>query len=215
MKPPSIRVVLVDDHAVVRAGTRRLLEDDPHIKVVGEAGDAGNGYAVVARTTPDILIADYTLPDFSGLELMRRCMVRQPGLRTVMVSMHDSASLVDAALAAGAHGFVTKENAPEVLLAAILSAMEGRVFLSDDLKRRHPSDAQVSSSLAALSPREMEIFRLLALGHTAAECGDKLSLSPKTVANYQALLKEKLGVATTAAMAHLALKHGLINPFTP
>jgi DNA-binding NarL/FixJ family response regulator len=215
VKHAPIRVVLVDDHAVVRAGTRRLLEDDPRIEVVGEAGDAGNGYAAVVRTVPDVLVADYSLPDFSGLELMRRCMVRQPTLRTVMVSMHDSAAVVEAVLGAGASGFVTKENAPEVLLAAIFAAVEGRSFLSEDLQRHHPSDAQIKTALADLSPREMEIFRLLALGHTAAECGERLSLSPKTIANYQAVLKEKLGVATTAAMAHLALRHGLINPFAP
>jgi DNA-binding NarL/FixJ family response regulator len=208
-----IRVLLSDDHPVVRAGYRRLLEQAGDIDVVGEAGDSDAAYALFQQLGPDVLITDLAMPGGGGVELLRRVLLRQPGARVLVFSMHDSAALARHALDAGARGFLTKGSPPESLVDAVREVHAGRRVLAAEfppsLLERRPE--QEAGRLAELSAREFEIFRLLAQGQSAQQCAAALKLSPKTVSNHQSTIKEKLGVATSAALAHLAIRHGVIS----
>lgn len=208
-----IQVLLADDHPVVRAGYRRLLEQAGDIQVVAEAADGDAAFSWLLRALPDVLITDLAMPGGGGLELIRRVLLRWPAARVLVFSMHDSPALVRQALEAGARGFLTKGSAPESLVDAVRSVHAGRRVLAADLppsllERRPEQEAQ---RLAELSLREFEIFRLLAQGQSAQQCAAALKLSPKTVSNHQTTIKEKLGVATSAALAHLAIRHGVIS----
>lgn len=213
-----IRVLLVDDHPVVRAGYHRLLEQAGDIAVVAEAGDADAGYGAFVEEAPDVCVTDLSLPGSGGLELMRRILAREPAARVLVFSMYDSPQLVRRALEGGACGFVSKNAAPDSLVAAVRAASQGRRYLSDDVAAALPSEAtgdDEAARLASLSQREFEIFRLLAEGRSLAECADLLHVSQKTVANNQTNIKEKLGLTTSAALVHLALRHGVIERREP
>lgn len=209
-----IRVLLIDDHPVVRAGYARLLEGSPDIRVAGEAGETGAGYAAFLSLAPDVTVTDLSLPGSSGMELVRRIRAREPAARVLVFSMYAEAPTVELALRAGAGGFVSKRSAPEVLREAVRCVARGRLYLSEDVRAgRGAAFPEAERALQALSPREFEVFRLLAQGHSAGECAAILHMSVKTAANYQAAIKEKLGVATAAALVHLALRIGVVgNP---
>ena len=212
-----IRVLLVDDHPVVRAGYLRLLEQTGDICVVAEAGQADAGYAAFLANTPDICITDLSLPGAGGLELMRKILAREALAKVLVFSMYDSAQLVRRALQGGASGFVSKSAAPDSLVSAVRAIHAGQRYLSKDLspdllKRSSDDDA---ARLATLSVREFEIFRLLAEGRSSSDCARLLNISPKTVANNQTQIKEKLDVCTTAALVHLALRNGIIGQHEP
>jgi len=208
-----IRVLLVDDHPVVRTGYRRLLEQAGDIQVVGEAATGEAAYALLSQDLPDVLVTDLSMPGGGGLGLIRRAVQRAPALRVLVFSMHDGAALVRQALEAGARGFVTKGSAPDCLVDAVHALHGGRRYLGPDLPaallERDPS--QEAERLSGLSGREFEIFRLLAQGHSAHDCALALHLSPKTVSNHQTLIKEKLGVTTSAALVHLAIRCRVIS----
>ena len=212
-----IRVVLTDDHPVVRAGYQRLLDQADDIRVVAEAGDADAGYAAFVAHAPDVLVTDLSMPGGGGLALIRRVRQRAPDARLLVFTMHDAAVLVRRAFEAGARGFLTKACAPGSLVDAVRALHAGRRFLDEALPQAllHADPLDEGARLAALSGREFEVFRLLASGCSAAECALALKLSAKTVSNHQTVIKEKLGVATSAALAHLALRHRLIPGIGP
>jgi DNA-binding NarL/FixJ family response regulator len=207
-----IRVLLADDHPVVRSGYLRLLEQARDIRVVAEAATGDAAYAAFVADPPDVLATDLSMPGGGGLELIRRVMLRAPAARILVFSMYDSPPLVRRALDAGARGFVTKAAAPQSLVDAVRALHAGERYLGADLApgllQRDP--AREAERLAELSLREFEIFRLLAQGHTLVECAQALKLSPKTVSNHQTVIKDKLGVTTSAALAHLAIRHRVI-----
>ncbi|MEJ8822802.1 response regulator transcription factor [Variovorax humicola] len=205
-----IRLLLVDDHPVVRAGYRHLLEQDGDMKVVAQAASVDEACIQFAIHEPEITISDLAMPGSSGLELIRRLRERDPRARTLVFSMHDTNLLVQRALELGALGFVSKSSAPECLIEAVHSVRYGRRYLSPALAERLRNSAFESQAFDSLTQREFELFRLLSRGESLATCANVLHLSQKTVSNLQSLLKDKLGVNTTAAMAHLALRHGLI-----
>ena len=209
-----IRVLLADDHPVVRTGYRRLLDQAGDVRVVAEAGDGDAAYAGFVAHEPDVLVTDLSMPGGGGLALIRRVLLRSPSARVLVFSMHDSPLLVRRALESGARGFLTKASSPDCLVIAIRALRDGRRYLGPDLpaallQQREPQHE--AERLSSLSAREFEIFRLLALGHSSAECAQVLRLSPKTVSNHQTLIKEKLGVVTSAALVHLALRHCVIS----
>jgi len=208
-----IRVLLADDHPVVRSGYLRLLEQARDIRVVAEAATGDAAYAAFVADPPDVLATDLSMPVGGGLELIRRVTLRAPAARILVFSMYDSPPLVRRALDAGARGFVTKAAAPQSLVDAVRALHAGERYLGADLApgllQRDP--AREAERLAELSLREFEIFRLLAQGHTLVECAQALKLSPKTVSNHQTVIKDKLGVATSAALAHLAIRHRVIG----
>jgi two-component system, NarL family, invasion response regulator UvrY len=207
-----IRILLIDDHAVVRAGYHRFLERSADVSVIAEAADAEQGYAQFRRHEPDIGIVDLSMPGAGGLTLIRRIVAHQPLARVLVFSMHEEAVFAARALQAGARGYVTKKSAPETLVEAVHEVYAGRSFLSPDIAQRLALGGGDADPLAVLSAKEFEVFRLIAAGQSVADIAAAMSLSQKTVANYQTLIKEKLGAATTAALVHVALRHGVIAP---
>lgn len=208
-----IRVLLVDDHPVVRAGYARFLELDGSIKVVADATCAITGYIAFLQHLPDVTISDISMPNVGGLELLRKIKLRDSSSKVLMCSMYDSPSLIRSALDGGANGFVTKNASPDNLVSGVKAVHRGDRYLSDDLSLsqfNQLADAE-ADRISQLTLREMEIWRLLAQGCTPAECAERLSISLKTVANNQTQIKEKLGVSTTVALAHLAQRHQLID----
>lgn len=202
-----IRVVLADDHPVVRSGYQRLLAMEADLSVVAEASDGDGAFDALLRHAPDVVVSDLSMPG-GGLALVERLRRRDARVALLVFTMHDGPSLVRQAFEAGANGFLTKASAPENLVDAVRTLAAGRRYLGPELA----SALKDAGPLASLSPREFEIFRLLAEGRSPGECAQALKLSPKTVANHQTTIREKLGVSTGAGLVHLALHHGVIVP---
>ena len=211
-----VRVLLVDDHAVVREGYRRLLGRTPEIEVVAEAATGEDAYRMFCELSPDVVVMDINLPGMSGIEAARRILAREPDARILVFSMHEDALFGSRALQAGARGYVTKASAPEVLVEAVKAVSAGRLYISHDMAQELALQSAPGQDvpLNTLSPREFEVFRLLAEGKPVAEIARILSLSQKTVANYQSLIKQKLEADTSAQMVWIALKRGLVGNTT-
>lgn len=210
--PSPLAVLLVDDHAVVREGYRRLLERSGDIQVVGEAGNGADAYQLLCRFNPAVVVMDISLPDVSGIEAMRRMLARDHAVRVLVFSMHEEAIFAARALQAGARGYITKASAPEILIDAVRAVARGEIFLSRDiaqtlaLKNMLGNDA----ALKSLSAREFEIMRLLATGQTLAAIAGKLGLSYKTVANHQSAIRQKMGAQTAVELMRIAERSGLV-----
>jgi len=209
----TIAVLLVDDHAVVREGYRRLLEATGRIHVCAEAADGEEAYRRYTEQRIDVVVMDITLPRISGLEAMRRILARDARARVLVFSMHEDAVFVSRALEGGAWGYLTKSSAPEVLVEAVLAVAGGKRYLGPDLTPARDLETRrvLSAEIARLSEREFEIFRLLAEGNGAARISELLNLTPKTVANYQSNIRQKLGVENTAQLVHLAIDCGVLE----
>jgi len=205
------RIMLVDDHAIVRAGFRRLLEQRNSYQVVAEAGDAETAYALFLELQPDVVVLDLTMPGVSGLELVRRMAVRQPSAKILVFSMHEDALLAERAIQLGARGYVTKNSAPEVLASAVEDMMAGKVALSPDIAQALAilKVTGEGDPLTVLSARELEIFRLIARGQTVPSIAAFLSLSVKTVANYHSLIKQKLNITGDVELVLLAQRRNI------
>jgi len=202
----AIRIMLVDDHAVVRAGFRRLLEQQPTFHVVAEAADAERAYTLFLEHEPDVIVMDVSMPGVSGLDSIRRIINRSPAARILVFTMHEDASIAERAIQLGARGYVTKSNSPEILTAAVAEVAGGGLALSPDIAK---SIAVLKLSgeqnlLEQLSAREFEIFRLLAAGRPVTEIARLLNLSGKTVANYHSLIKQKLNLSSDVELVLLA-----------
>ena len=210
----SIRVLLVDDHAVVRAGYRMLLEATEGLVVAGEAESGEAACRKFMELSPDVAVMDLTLPGISGLEAVRRIVARDPAARILVVSMHDDTVFVDQAISAGARGYVSKRVAPEVLVESIRAVAAGRIFIEAGLAQElaYRKIRAPDNPFAQLSTREFEICSLLAQGHNTTEIARRLSLSNKTVANYSTQIKAKLGVGTAAELARLAIRYKVVQP---
>ncbi|NML15777.1 response regulator [Azohydromonas caseinilytica] len=212
MSGSALRIGLVDDHAVVRAGYRRLLELEG-MAVAAEFADADSAYAAlsVGDACPvDLLILDLSLPGRSGLELLRRLSVRRPDLKVLVFTMHDSAAVVVQCLRAGAAGFVTKNSAPEELIEAVHRAWRGERPLSADVAQAAAQAAEPAPHLQ-LSTREFDVLQALLRGAGVEEISRQLRLSPKTVANYQTLVRQKLGVGNAVELLRYGREHGLAD----
>ena len=209
----SVRVILVDDHAVVREGYRRLLERTRDIEVLAEAASGEEAYRLFCDMSPDVVVLDINLPGMSGIEATRRILAREPDARVLVFSMHEDALFGSRALQAGARGYVTKASAPEVLVEAVRTVAPGRVFISHDMAQHLALQSVPGQELPldALSPREFEVFRLLAEGKPVSEIARILSLSQKTIANYQSAIRQKLEADTSAQMVWIALKRGVVG----
>ena len=212
-----IRVMLVDDHPVVRSGYRRLLEQGGDIAVVAEAGNGETAYILHQEHAPDVCVTDLSMPGIGGLELLRKLLARDAHARVLVFTMHDTPQLIARALDGGACGFVSKQADPEHLVDAVRAAHAGRRYLDPHSAPAvlHDAAGTETQRLSSLSQREFEIFRLLAAGHSAADCARLLHVSSKTVANHQTCIKEKLDVPGPAALVHLALRNGVIESIHP
>ena len=210
-----IRILLVDDHAVVREGYRRFLERSDDLRVAGEAEDADEGYRLWTQCVPDVTVVDLSMRGPGGLTLLARIMARAPDAHCLVFSMHEDVRVAQRALEAGARGYVTKRSQPEVLVQAVRAVHAGQLYLSADIVQARAARAQDAGRLASLTGKEHEIFRQLALGRSVGDIARLLNLSAKTVANHQSQIREKLDVATPAALVHLALRQGLIESLPP
>jgi two-component system invasion response regulator UvrY len=210
VSPAVIEVLLVDDHAVVREGYRRLLESTGQIRVCGEAADAETACRLFAAQRFDVVVMDITLPGASGLEGMRRMLARDAGARVLIFSMHEEAVFAARALQFGAMGYVTKSSAPDVLVDAVRTVARGGRYLAAGVAAALARVPLAPDLRAALSEREFEVLQLLVNGRTLAEVAELLHLSGKTVANYQTSLREKLGADNAFQLMRLAIEHGLL-----
>ncbi len=215
---PKIRVLIADDHAVLRAGLRMLLDAEPDIEVVGEARDGLEVLARVRALTPDVLLLDLAMPRMGGLEVLGRIREVSPQTRVLILTMHEEEEYLREALRAGSAGYVLKRAAAEELLSAIRAVYHGGVYLHPEHARRlleEMVDREVSKpepETESLSPREREVLRLIALGYTNQQAADALYLSVKTVETYRARLMAKLGLRTRAELVRYALQQGWIRP---
>ncbi|MGZ5071420.1 MAG: response regulator transcription factor [Methylobacter sp.] len=210
----TIKVILVDDHAVVRAGFRMLLSSEADIDVIAEAERGEQAYQLYQDHQPDVLVLDLSMPGIGGLETIRRICKRDSNAKILVFSVHDEMVYVDRAINAGAQGYITKNSAPEILATAIRKIAGGDTYIEQSLNKNQPqqsSAADYQSIVDTLSPREFDVFLLLAKGLTAHKISDELCLGYKTVANYGTQIRSKFKVSSVAELAHIAMMLGLMK----
>lgn len=209
MTKSSIKVLLVDDHAVVRAGYKRYLELDTQIEVIGEAENGEQAYELLAALKADVIVMDLSMPGRGGLESIRHILQRYPEQRILVFTMHENPALAAQALRAGAKGYLTKSVSPDLIVDAIHQIMQGGQPIDADLATAIKQSELESAPHLQLAPREFEIFRLLANGQSVDEIGQRLHIGLKTVSNYQTTIRQKLGVTTAIELHQYARQHGL------
>ncbi len=207
------RVLLADDHEIVRAGLRRLLSDSGAIEFIAEASSGEQAYSDYGLARPDVVILDLAMPGIGGIEAARRIIAKDPGARILVLSMYEEPIFAVRALQAGAKGFVTKRCAPEMLLAAVSAVARGETFVEPGLAKQIAIAGVASGNdpMMGLTEREFEVFRMLAEGKTVLQISRTLLLSDKTVSTYQTRILRKLGVQNSAELARLAIRRGLIQ----
>jgi two-component system invasion response regulator UvrY len=209
-----IKVILVDDHAVVRAGFRLLLSTEDNIEVIAEAERGEQACQLYLEQQPDVMVLDLSMPGIGGLESIRRICNRDNNARILVFSVHDEMVYIDRAMKAGAKGYITKNSAPGILVEAIQKIAEGGIYIEQGLMENRPvqdSKAEYQTIIDTLSAREFDVFLLLAKGLTAHRIADELCLGYKTVANYGTQIRNKLKVSSVAELAHIAMVLGVMK----
>jgi len=210
-----IKVLLADDHSIVRAGLRRIVEESGDMEVVAEADDGREAIRLVQKTAPDVAVIDISMPGLDGLEVISQLKARQPKLPILVLTMHAEGQYVVRAIQAGAMGYITKQSAPEQLVKAIRKVHAGQRFLTEEaaealaLKVARGSDGQ--SPLDSLSMRELQVLRRLAMGQTNREIASAYHISIKTVDTYRSRLLKKLDLRNNAELTHFAIQNHLID----
>lgn len=210
----KIKVILVDDHAVVRAGFRMLLLAEASIDVIAEAERGEAACQLYMEKQPDVMVLDLSMPGIGGLESIRRIHGRDANAKILVFSVHHEMVYVDRAMKAGAKGYITKNSAPEILATAIQKIAAGELYIEQGLMKNRPfqnNAADYKTSVDSLSSREFDVFLLLAKGLTAHKIADELCLGYKTVANYGTQIRSKLKVSTVAELAHIAMVLGVMK----
>ena len=214
-----IRLLLVDDHVVVRLGLRMLLESEEDIEIVGESSTGNEAMRDVARLLPDVVLMDIGLPDISGIEATRHIKNQYPQTRVVALTIHEDEEYFFQMLDAGANGYVPKRAAPEELITAIRAAAVNEVYLYPSLAKllvrdflNQQSGTASAASLDALTPREEEVLAWLAEGASNGEIGEKLVISPKTVARHRENIMRKLNLHSRTELVKYAIRKGIIKP---
>jgi DNA-binding NarL/FixJ family response regulator len=207
-----IRIILVDDHAVVRTGYRRLLDAEPGLQVVGEAARADEANVLVLRTAPDVALVDLSLKGSSGIEAIRGMLARRPELKVLVLSMHEDAGHITQALRSGAHGYLTKHCEPEEVIDGIRRIAIGKHVFSPEIAQILAQESiDGEGAFAQLTPREFEVLRMRVHGESATEIARSMQLSPKTVLNYLTLIRQKLHADNDFKLLRLAARHGLVT----
>ena len=217
MSAPS-RVLLADDHALVRAGVRRILDDDPQLSVVAEAADGSEALQMALADDVDLAVLDVSMPKLTGLHVARHLAEQRPRMRVLILSMHDNEEFLFEALRSGASGYVLKSAAEHDLVTACHAALRGEPFLypnalraliRDHLERTRRGESGLEGPL---TPRETEVVKLIAEGHTSREIAALLNISDKTVERHRASVLEKLGLRDRVALTLYAVRRGLVEP---
>lgn len=206
--PDKLTVLLVDDHALVRRGFRRILEDDSEIEVVGEASDGEEAVQLARKEKPEVIVMDCALPGISGLEATRKILREQPDAAILMLSMHSEDTLVKQALDAGARGYILKNAMDLDLVSAIKRAARGEKVLDPQLAK--PA-ALKGEREGGLTPRELEVLQRIVAGKSNKEIAAELSLSANTISVHRANIMDALGIHKTAELVVYAIRHGLVN----
>ncbi|MEW5708142.1 MAG: response regulator transcription factor [Pseudomonadota bacterium] len=209
-----LKVMLVDDHAVVRMGFRLLLESTPDIRVVAEADTGEQALKRYPEARPDVVVMDLSMPGMGGMEAVRRLLAKDKDARILVLSAHDDTLHPKRVLEAGALGYLSKRSAPEELIQAVRLVAAGKVYLEPALAQQLAIQ-QVTGTrnpVEVLSPREFELFLLLAQGKTVAEIAEMLYLSPRTVGTHLYNIKQKLNASNAAELTLIALRAGLLEP---
>ncbi|HLC29875.1 MAG TPA: response regulator transcription factor [Dehalococcoidia bacterium] len=215
----TLRVLIADDHAIVRAGIRLLLDSQEGIEIVGEAKDGAEAVAKTRELAPDVVLMDVAMPGLSGLEATREIRQKNPDTRVLMLTMHDDEEYFFQAVSLGASGYILKEATPEEVVSAIRIVSRGGVAFHPSLGRKLLDDylhrvqaGEESESYSLLTEREREILGLTAEGSSAREIGEKLALSPRTVERHRANLMEKLDLHNRSEVVQYAIRKGIISP---
>lgn len=214
----ATRILLADDHAVLRSGLRLLLDAQADLKVVGEASDGREALKLASDLQPDLILLDLTMPGLNGMETLPVLRKVAPAARTLILTMHDDEGYLKQALRYGAMGYVLKKAADNELISAVRAVLRGEIYVHPSMTRDLLEDLLATASTASpsdpwetLSEREQEVLTLVSLGHTSAEIAERLSLSPKTVETYRARGMEKLSLRSRAALVQFAIAHGLLT----
>jgi len=214
MTQPSVRVMLVDDHAVVRMGFRLLLEGATDLKVVAEANSGEEAVRSFADAKADVVVMDISMPGIGGLEAIDRILAREPQARILVLSAHEDIMHARRVLKAGAVGYLTKRSAAEALIDAIRQVAQGKTYLEPSIAQQLALQ-QLSgdrSPVDMLSEKEFKVFLALAKGKSVAEIAEVMSLSPRTVGTHLYNIKQKLGASNSAELAIMAIRAGLVEP---
>ena len=204
----KITVLLVDDHALVRRGFRRMLEDDETLSVVGEASDGAEGVKLAAQLNPDVIVMDCAMPTMNGLEATRKILAANAGSAILMLSMHSEDTLVKQALEAGARGYVLKDAMDLDLAGAIKNVAAGQRVLDPKVAKPQALKGERESGLTA---RELEVLQHIVAGKSNKEIANELELSANTVAVHRANIMDRLGIHKTAELVVYAIRNGLVN----
>ena len=210
-----IKVLLADDHGIVREGLRRIVEESGDIEVVAEASDGREAVLAVRREQPDVAIIDISMPVLDGLEVITQLKTEFPEIPILVLTMHEEHQYVIRAIETGAMGYITKQSAPEQLVKAIRKVHSGSRFLTDDaaeaLALRIAKGSQIQSPLETLSTRELQVLRRLALGNTNREIASAFHISIKTVDTYRSRLLKKLNLRNNAELSRFAIQNHIIE----
>lgn len=214
---PEIKLLIADDHAVLRAGLRMLLDAQADMQVMAEASDGSQVLGLLADVQPDILLLDLSMPGLGGLEALPLIRRQHPQVRVLILTMHDDESYLRQVLREGASGYVLKRAADTELLSALRAVMRGEIYVHPSMTRHLLDDilpatpVEPATPWDTLSERERDVLLRVARGHTSARIADQLSLSPKTVDTYRARGMEKLGLRSRAALVQFVLAHDLLS----
>ena len=209
-----IRVIVVDDHQLVRIGTRRLLEESPGIEVVAEASTGEEAVEQVQRHLPDVVLMDIQMPGIGGLEATRRCLRAHPDVKVLVVTIHEDEPYPSKLLKVGAAGYLTKHADLKEMLSAIRKVVAGQRYISAEIAQQlalRPFSEAEDCPFDLLSAREMQISLMVIMGHRVQEISEKLSLSPKTVNSYRYRVFDKLSVRNDVGLTRMAIKHGIVD----
>lgn len=207
-----IRILLADDHAIVRNGLKQIIAGASDLQVIGEAASGAEVLELARRTPPDLLLLDMTMPGISGAELIRRLRADHPNIPVLVLSMHNEAQVVSRALKAGASGYVTKDSDQEILLAGIRKVAAGNRYIDPALVDAMVFDGSAAADAAphaALTERELQVLEMLASGQSLTAIAESLHLSAKTISAHKAHLMQKLGIDNNADLMRYAIRHGL------
>ena len=211
-----IKVLLADDHSIVRAGLRRIVEESGEMEVVAEAADGKEAIQLVRKAPPDVAVIDISMPGLDGLEVLSQLQASDPQLPVLILTMHEEGQYVVRAIEAGAMGYITKQSAPEQLVKAIRKVHSGYRYLTDEaaeaLALRIAKGGEGQSPLDSLSMRELQVLRRLAMGHTNREIASAYHISIKTVDTYRSRLLKKLALRNNADLSRFAIQNRLIEP---